>query len=551
MGKADITSETVAAAERLAAVDYDEAERRQVVAKIDAQVERTRLRRGYMPANGLGPAVVFDPRLPGMDIAANAGGVKPSTAPPPPLPGNDTDIAYAPLTQLSGWLRQGAITSTRLTGIYLDRLERIGPRLECVVTVTRELALAQAAAADREIAAGRYRGPLHGIPWGAKDLLDTAAIATTWGAAPYRDRVPEADAAVVRRLAEAGAVLIAKTTLGALAWGDTWFGGATRNPWNTDEGASGSSAGSAASVCAGLVGFAIGSETLGSIVAPCERCGVTGLRPTFGRVSRAGAMALCWSTDKLGPICRGVEDTALVLAAINGHDADDPGSIGIAFAFDAGEPATGLRLGYAPAWFDGDEATEVDRAALDVARGAGLELVEVAIPDLPYEALEAIVDVEAAAAFEDLTLSGRDDELVSQHDGAWPNMFRTSRFVSAVDLIQTERLRRRAMEVLDVLYRGIDAMIGSFPNGSMASITNFTGHPSLTIPAGFVERRGRGLSPANDDPASLAGDAAGPVRAVPHAVNLWGRLFDEGRLCVIGMALEAAFGVRGRRPPVG
>ena len=549
MGKPDITAETVAAAERLAAVEYDAAERRQVLAKIGKQVERAQLRRGYMPDNGFGPAVVFDPRLPGMDIAANRGGVKPSNAAPPPLPDSDGDIAYAPLTHLSGWLRQGALTSTRLTEIYLDRLERIAPTLECAVTVTRELALAQAAAADREIAAGRTRGPLHGIPWGAKDLLDTAGIATTWGAAPYRDRMPERDAAVVRHLTEAGAVLIAKTTLGALAWGDTWFGGATRNPWNTAEGASGSSAGSASAVSAGLVGFAIGSETLGSIVAPCERCGVTGLRPTFGRVSRVGAMALCWSTDKLGPICRGVEDTALVLAAINGFDANDPGSIDMPFGFDAGQSVAGLRLGYAPAWFAGDEATEVDRAALDAARDASLELVEVALPDLPYEALEAIVDVEAAAAFEDLTLSGRDDQLTSQHDGAWPNMFRTSRFISAVDLIQTERLRRRAMEVLAALYRDIDAMIGSFPNGSMPSITNFTGHPSLTIPAGFVERAGRGMSPKNDDPTSLAGGDE-PVRRVPHAINLWGRLFDEVRLCAIGMALEAAFGLRGRRPPI-
>lgn len=549
VGETKLTTETIAAAEQVVAVDYSDIERRQVLTRIGAQTARTAKLRTYQPDNGFGPAVVFDPRLPGMDLAANDGGVTPSDAPVPSLPDNDDDIAYAPLPHLAGWLKDGAITSTRLTENYLARIDRLGPLLECVVTVTRELALAQAAEADREIAAGRYRGPLHGVPWGAKDLLDTDGIRTTWGATPYQERVAIRDAVMVSRLTEAGAVLIAKTTLGALAWGDTWFGGHTRNPWNTDEGASGSSAGSASGVCAGLMGFAIGSETLGSIVSPSERCGVTGLRPTFGRVSRVGAMALCWSTDKLGPICRGVEDTALVLAAINGHDPDDPGSIEMPFAFHGGRSAEGLRLGFAPAWFDSDDATEVDRAALDAARRAGLELVEVAIPDLPYEALEAIVDIEAAAAFEDLTLSGRDGELPSQDDGAWPNMFRTTRFISAVDLIQTERLRRRVMEVLAEVYREIDAMIGEFPNGSMASITNFTGHPSLTIPAGFVERRGRGMSPKNDDPASL--DEEGPLRTVPHAVNLWGRLFDEGTLCTMGMALEADFAMGGKRPPVG
>lgn len=549
MSESRITTETIAAAEQVVAIDYSESERRQILTKIGAYTARTAKRRTYQPDNGFGPAVVFDPRLPGMEIAANEGGVVPSGGAVPALPDNDDDIAYAPLTHLAGWLSGGAITSTRLTEIYLGRIERLAPLLECVVTVTRELALAQAAEADREISAGRYRGPLHGVPWGAKDLLDTDGIRTTWGATPFKDRIADRDAVVVRRLAEAGAVLIAKTTLGALAWGDTWFGGHTRNPWNTDEGASGSSAGSAAGVSAGLMGFAIGSETLGSIVSPSERCGVTGLRPTFGRVSRVGAMALCWSTDKLGPICRGVEDTALVLAAINGHDRDDPGSIAMPFAFDGGRSAEGLRLGYAQAWFDSDEATDIDRAALDAARDASLDLVEVAIPDLPYEALEAIVDIEAAAAFEDLTLSGRDDELPSQDDGAWPNMFRTARFISAIDLIQTERLRRRVMGVLAEVYQGIDAMIGEFPNGSMASITNFTGHPSLTIPAGFVERRGRGMSPKNDDPASL--DEDGPLRTVPHAVNLWGRLFDEGTLCTIGMALERAFDMGRHRPPVG
>ena len=550
MTESSITTETIAAAERLAGVAFTPAERRQILARIDEQIGRVRHRRSFEPDNALGPATVFDPRLPTFDIAANDGGFKPSQPAALPLPDSDDDIAFASVTMLAGWLRRGAITSTRLTEIYLARLESIGAELECAVTITADLAMRQAAEADREISAGRYRGPLHGVPWGAKDLLDTAGIATTWGAMPYKDRVADRDAAVVRRLHEAGAVLVAKTTLGALAEGDVWFGGTTRNPWNTSEGSSGSSAGSAAAAAAGLVGFTIGSETGGSIISPSERCGATGLRPTFGRVSRAGAMAMCWSLDKLGPICRGVEDTALVLAAINGFDAEDPGSIDMPFAFDAGRSAEGLRLGYSPAWFAGDDANEIDRAALDAARRARLDLVEVALPDLPYGSLWPILDVESAAAFEDLTLSGRDDLLVRQDDFSLPNNWRTARFYSAVDFVQAQRLRRKVMEAMEGVFTGIDAMIGSSDKGSMLEITNFTGHPSLTLCAGFVERPGRGIEPPVDDP-ELRPDRGGPSRTVPHGVTLWGRLFDEGTLCAIGMALEAEFGVADRRPPVG
>ena len=550
MADREISAETVAAAERLAAVEYTPAERTQMLGKLDEHVGRARARRAFEPANGLGPAVVFDPRLPGVALAPNDGGFQPSEPAPTPLPALDVDIAFAPVTALGAWLRRGDITSTRLTEIYLERLERIGAALECTVTPTRELAMAQAARADAEIAQGRYRGPLHGVPWGAKDLLDTDGIATTWGAAPYQDRVATRDAAVVARLTDAGAVLIAKLTLGALAFGDTWFGGKTRNPWNTAEGASGSSAGSASAVAAGLAGFAIGTETLGSIVGPSERCGTTGLRPTFGRVSRAGAMALCWSLDKIGPICRSVEDTALVLDAINGHDAEDPGSIAMPFAFDAARSAKGLRLGYSPAWFDGDAATGLDRAALDAARCAGLELVELALPDLPYATLETILDVEAAAAFEDLTLSNRDDALRCQDEAAWPNVFRAAHLVSAVDFIQAERLRRAVMVVAAGLFAEVDAVIGSFVNGSMLVITNFTGHPSLTLRAGFVEHWSRGMTPASDD-ADMRPDVGGRAHRVPHGVTLVGRLFDEGTLCTIGMALEAEFGVGGERPPTG
>ena len=547
MDQPAITVETIAAAERLAGVDFSAAERTQMLARIDEQLDWLRARRRFAPDNGMGPATVFDPRLPGMDIPQQGGGFTPSDEPPPPLPEGDADIAFAPLTMLAGWLRQGAITSSRLTSIYLERLESIGARLECVVTMTRDLAIAQAREADREIAAGRYRGPLHGVPWGAKDLLDTAGIATTWGAAPYRDRVAVRDAAVVRRLRDAGAVLIAKTTLGALADGDIWFDGRTRNPWHWREGSSGSSAGSASATAAGLVGFAIGSETLGSIVGPCERCGVTGLRPTFGRVSRDGAMALSWSLDKIGPICRNVEDTALVLDTLNGYDAEDPGSIDMPFAFDAGRSVKGLRLGFSPAWFEGSQATDVDRGALRAAREVGLELVEITLPDLPYDSLMTILNVDCAAAFEDLTLSGRDDLLRRQDNGAWPNLFRAAHLIPAVAYVQAERLRRAVMTAMAGVFSGIDAMIGSTPEGSMLTITNFTGQPSLTLPAGFIERPLLGDGALSSDaPPTSAG-----VHRMPQGITLWGRLFDEGTLCAIGMALEAAFAMGDRRPPTG
>ena len=319
-----ISPTAIAEAEKLFGVTYRGSDRAMLTETVAGQIERVLARRQVTLPNALPPATVFSidpPKQP-----RRKGRLRRSGGRAGPLPDNEEDIAFAPLTALSAWIRNRRLSSVRLTEIYLDRLKRFGPKLECVVTLTEELALKQAGRADAEIAAGRYRGPLHGIPWGAKDLLDTAGIATTWGAMPYRKRVPDQDAEVVRLLEEAGAVLVAKTTLGALASGDVWFGGQTRNPWNPDEGSSGSSAGSASATAAGLVGFSIGSETLGSIVSPCMRCGTTGLRPTFGRVPRTGAMALCWSLDKIGPVCRSVEDTALVLSTINAFDARDPGS---------------------------------------------------------------------------------------------------------------------------------------------------------------------------------------------------------------------------------
>jgi Asp-tRNA(Asn)/Glu-tRNA(Gln) amidotransferase A subunit family amidase len=464
-----------------------------------------------------------------------------------PAPTRDAEIALAPLWKLSRWIEARKLTSERLTHIYMSRIERFDPKLRCVITPTYELALAQARTADREIAAGRYRGPLHGIAWGGKDLLDTAGIRTTYGAEPYRDRVPTEDAAVVKRLHEAGAVLIAKLSLGALALNDVWFGGQTMNPWLLEEGASGSSAGPGAATAAGLVGFSIGSETEGSIVSPSMRCGVTGLRPTFGRVPRSGAMTLCWSLDKLGPMARSVEDTMLVLQAISGPDPGDLGSVPSHLDFDASAPVSGLRVGYFPAWMNAEPATEVDAHALQELRRLGLQPVEVAIPDWPYDCLNTILFAEAAAAFEELTLSRRIDSLKMQTPDSWPNTFRQARFISAVDFVQADRLRRAvALKMQEVLAQ-VDLLIVPSLRDETLVIGNFTGLPSLTLRAGFVH-----VAEARSDWAPDPGmplPTFKPPRRVPHGVTLIGRLFEEGTIARVGLALERSLNVAAQSPP--
>jgi Asp-tRNA(Asn)/Glu-tRNA(Gln) amidotransferase A subunit family amidase len=493
------------------------------------------------------PATHWDPMLPGLQSVVQHDGFVRSTAPDVPLPTNDTDIAFAPVTQLSRWIETRKLTSERLTNIYLNRLERFNSTLRCAITITRDLALRQAKRTDEEIAAGKYRGPLHGIPWGGKDLLDTAGIPTTYGAEPYRDRIPDEDAEVVKRLHAAGAVLIAKLSLGALALNDVWFGGQTMNPWLTEEGSSGSSAGPGAATAAGLVGFSVGSETGGSIVSPSMRCGVTGLRPTYGRVPRTGAMTLCWSLDKLGPMARSVEDTLLVLQAITGPDGHDTACVPSHLDFDANARVKGLRVGYFPAWMKEDPATEVDRAALETIKKIGMEPVEVSIPDWPYDSLNLILFAEAAAAFEELTLSGGLNQLRAQVPDAWPNIFRQSRFLSAVDFVQTDRMRRKVASEMARVFSGVDMLLVPSLRDEMLTITNNTGHPSLTLRAGFVEVR-EARSDWAPDPAHPL-PKFDPPRRVPHGVTLIGRLFDEGTLGAAGIALERAFSVAGERPP--
>ena len=544
-----ISLATIEAGERLMGIACSRAERELMLDNLEGQIVAAQARRRLVFPNDLPAASRFDPRLPDFPPLPAHALLHPSAGDPGPLPDSDEDIAFAPAARLSQWLRRGVLRSRRLTEIYLTRIAQLAGALECFVTVTDSLARAQADAADAALRAGTWLGPLHGIPYGLKDLFDARGIRTTWGAEPYRNRVAESDARIVGMLRAAGAVLIGKTTVGALAYGDIWFGGKTRNPWNLNEGSSGSSAGSASAVAAGLCGFAIGTETLGSITSPSQRCGTTGLRPTFGRVSRAGGMALCWSLDKVGPICRGVEDCALVLAAINGADPADRGSIAAPFRFDAGAGIAGMRLGYIADTFDANEATDVDRAALAAAQSLGLEVTQLRLPDLPYGSLMAILYAEAAAAFEELTLSDRDDELSWQAKAAWPNAFRKARFLSAVDHVQADRLRYRVMQALDGVFREVDALIGPFMTGPMLVASNFTGHPCLHLRAGFLHV-GTRSDPTLADGRLELGHAAEPARLfeVPQGISLWGRLFDEGRLCNLGMALEAALGVAARRP---
>jgi Asp-tRNA(Asn)/Glu-tRNA(Gln) amidotransferase A subunit family amidase len=494
----------------------------------------------------LAPATVWHPATVGHAESEKGRFVR-SRADMAPLPANDEDIAYAPVTQLSRWIEARKLTSERLARIYLDRIKRHDGKLRAVITLAEDHALAQARAADREIAAGKYRGPLHGIPYGVKDLMDTAGIRTTWGAEFYRDRVPAHDSAVVAKLNAAGAVLIAKLSLGALALNDIWFGGQTMNPWLPEEGASGSSAGPGAATAAALVAFSVGSETGGSIVSPSMRCGVTGLRPTYGRVPRTGAMTLCWSLDKLGPMTRSVEDAMLVLQAISGPDAGDVASVPSKLDFDGSAGARGLKVGYFPNWMNEAPATDVDRAALETMKKLGMQLVPVSLPDWPYQSLNTVLFAEAAAAFEEITLDNRVDQLREQTPDAWPNLFREARFLSAVDFVQADRLRRKVAQEMARIMGTVDLLLVPSLRDEMLTITNFTGHPSLTLRTGFVQV-GQARSDWAPNPARPL-PTFNPPRRVPHGVTLIGRLFDEGTIARAGLALEKAAGVAGERPP--
>ncbi len=533
----------VRSTEKVVGLQYTDRERALLLKGLDEQIAALARLRGVKHDNSLAPASVFSPKLPGAVFAPQANRVrlKPS-GPAPALPANPADIAFASAAQLGRWIRSGALTSRALTEIFLDRIARHAPGLHNFITVTPERARAEADAADRDAKAGRFRGPLHGVPYALKDLFDAEGIASTWGAEPYKNQIARRDSTVVRKLREAGAVLLGKTAVGALAYGDIWHDGVSRNPWNPVEGSSGSSAGSASAIAAGLCGFAIGTETLGSIISPSQRCGTTGLRPTFGRISRAGAMALCWSLDKVGPICRSVEDTALVLSVLNGQDPDDAGSLDHGFEYETTPNVAGMRVGHDPEWFSGNSANDVDRKALDAARALGVKLVPFKLPDLPYDLLSTMVEAEAAAAFAELTLDNQDDLLRWQDENAWPNTFRRVRFFPAVDYIQIDRLRRQVMIATQSAFSGVDAVLAPNFVANLLLVTNFTGHPCLCLRAGFVERTPRTLFDAPIDPS------ASPFRAT-HNVSVWANLYEERAAIRLGQALEARLNVASERPP--
>ncbi|HXI91063.1 MAG TPA: amidase [Blastocatellia bacterium] len=545
-----VTPATFAEAEKLMQVTMTPAERQQAAdswrESLAPYFERRTGPRKVAIADTDVPATLWNPMLPGLVSSPRADKFVRTKGDPTPLPSSDDAIAFAPVTRLSRWIESRQLTSERLANIYLSRIERLDPKIRSIITLTRDHALALAKAADAEIAAGKYRGPLHGIPYGVKDLLDTKDIPTTYGAEPFRSRVPSADSAVVRRLNDAGAVLLAKLSLGALALNDIWFGGQTMNPWLLEEGASGSSAGPGAATAAALVAFSIGSETGGSIVSPAMRCGVTGMRPTFGRVPRTGAMTLCWSLDKLGPMTRTVEDAMLVLQAISGPDAGDASSVPSRLDFDATAPVAGLKVGYIAQWMKESPATDVDRAAMEAMKKLKMELKEVTLPDWPYSSLMPILFAEGAASFEELALNNELGALRVQVKDAWPNLFREARFLSAVDFVQADRFRRKVALEMARIFREVDLLIVPSLRDEQLTITNFTGHPSLTLRAGFVE-----VSEARSD---WAPDPANPLpkfnppRRVPHGITILGRLFEDGLVGQVGLALEREFGVAGERP---
>jgi len=511
---------------RVAGLPFTDAEQSQMLSSVERRLAALAELRSRPFPNALAPAFVFDPRPTGFAFRNAGGGF--SWEPPAEvtLPADREALAFYSVAELAALMRSRRITSLELTQLSLARLKRHGPDLHCVVALTEERARVAARRADAEMASGRWRGPLHGIPYGAKDLLAAAGTPTTWGAAPFTNQVLATDATVIRKLDDAGAVLVAKLSLGELAMGDTWFGGLTRNPWQPDKGSSGSSAGSAAAVAAGLVPFALGSETLGSIVSPATVCGVTGLRPTFGRVSRTGAMTLCWSLDKLGPVARSAEDCALILEAIRGPDGQDSAARAAPFRFQAGRPVNSLRIGVLQDDLSRDEANRTNHlAALEVLRGLGADLRTVTLPDLPSGPLWLILEVEASAAFDELTRQNLDDQLVQQGPGNWPNLFRSARLIPAVEYVQASRLRSELMAAMDALFRDLDVVIAPAWSGRSLLFSNMTGHPCVVVPNG---------------------DKSG---GAPASFCFLGALFDEGAALEAAVAFQRATAWHRQQPP--
>jgi Asp-tRNA(Asn)/Glu-tRNA(Gln) amidotransferase A subunit family amidase len=482
-----ISREDVQGAETLIGLDFSDSKIDMMLPGLKAQLADYRAIRAFPLSNSVFPALQFNPLPMGFKFETERKKFRPGSPGKVRLPANPNDLAFYSVSELAALIKTRQITSEKLTRFYLDRLKQYGPKLECVVTLTEDLALQQARSRDAELAAGHYRGPLHGIPFGAKDLLAAKGVPTTWGAAPYTNQVFERDATVIERLDRAGAVLLAKTTLGELAMGEVWFGGKTRNPWNLKDGSSGSSAGSCAATAAGLLPFAIGTETLGSIVSPCDRCGVTGLRPSYGRVSRTGAMALSWSMDKIGPICRTANDCALVFNAIYGPDGIDPTLYDAPFNYDARLNLKKLRIGYLKADFERESPERKTNAvaALNQLRDSGINLIPLDLPDYPVDNISFLLSTEGAAAFEDLTRTGCDEELKSQADWSWPNTFRKRRFTPAVEYIQAQRIRHLLIQETARIFEKVDLVVAPPFAGKGLLTSNLTGNPCVVVPDGF------------------------------------------------------------------
>jgi Asp-tRNA(Asn)/Glu-tRNA(Gln) amidotransferase A subunit family amidase len=530
-----ITKEMMHQAEKLMGLEFNDAQEAMALPGVNRLLDNYETVRKIDVPLDTEPAIAFHPVRARKELYTRKTKFrfgKPSVKPAPVQFKSVDELAFVTVPQLAELIRTRKVSSTELTKMYLARLKRYGPKLLCVVTLTEELALKQAANADDEIKRGKYRGPLHGIPWGAKDLFATRGIKTTWGAEPYRDQMIDYDATVVERLRDAGAVLVAKLSMGALAQGPKWFGGVTRNPWVPDEdrlGSSGSSAGPASATAAGLVGFAVGTETLGSIVSPSSRCGVTGLRPTYGRVSRYGAMGLSWTMDKIGPICRGVEDCAAALDAIYGPDGRDITVGDAPFNWNPERDVARMRIGYLKTEFDAvgfqpqndqqrqqmEQRKALYKEALEALEKTGAKLVPIEMPKFSTAALRYILTAEAAAAFDDITRDGRVNQLSGQDAGDWPNIFRTSRFIPAVEYIRAQRARTLLMHEMEKLMSEWDVFVSPAPGSASLLITNLTGHPAVVVPCGFINN-------------------------LPAAIMFTGNLYDEAAPLRLALAFEQA-----------
>lgn len=523
-----VDSDSLDMASKIFGIDFTRSERDSLRTGVEDNLKSYLQIREHSIGNEVPPAVVFNPVLPGMTFESRQQSITWAYDNGLQRPDSDAALAFMPVMKLASLIKNKRVTSTELTRIYLERLKKYGDKLQCIVTLTEDLALKQAKQADEEIAAGNYKGPLHGIPFGVKDLLTLKGYGTTWGATPYKDQVIDKTATVISKLEEAGAVLVAKLTLGALAWGDVWFGGVTKNPWNPEQGSSGSSAGSASATSAGLVGFSIGTETWGSIVSPSTRCGVTGLRPTYGRVSRYGAMALSWSMDKIGPICRSAEDCAIVFDAIRGVDSLDATLIDLPFNYKSNVGLKDLKIGYFKSLFESEYGNKKnDSLSLRTLEELGAELIPVNLPqDIPAGALSFILSAEAAAAFDDLTRSNRDSLLVRQIKNAWPNVFRTARYIPAVEYIQANRLRYLLQVAFHKVIKDYDVIVSPSFGGDQLLTTNLTGHPCVVTPNGFTEN------------------------GSPTSISFIGNLYDEASILSVARSYQEATDFDEKHPPL-